>query len=201
IVPASSDAGPMARELILIPTGHLALLPLHAARYQKDGQERVFLDDFAVTYVPSARVFGSCCEAVRSLSNGPSTLVAVGNPLPLPPELAMPLDFGCAEAKKVATFFENRNRLFCESEADRTDVEQAMTMAAYLHFACHGYFEPENPLESAIILKNGARFTLADLYARPAFKKTRLAVLSACQTAITDYNSLPEEAIGLPAGF
>jgi CHAT domain-containing protein/tetratricopeptide (TPR) repeat protein len=201
IAPASSDAGPIARELILIPTGHLALLPLHAARYQKDGRERVFLDDFAVTYVPSARVLGSCCEVVSSLSSGTSALVAVGNPLPLPPELAMPLDFGSAEAKEVATFFENRSRLFCESDADRTEVEQAMTTAAYLHFACHGVFDPDNPLESAVILKNGARFTLADLYARPAFKRARLAVLSACQTAITDYNRLPEEAIGLPAGF
>lgn len=29
----------------------------------------------------------------------------------------------------------------------------------------------------------------------------RLVTLSACQTAISDYNNLPDEVIGLPAGF
>jgi CHAT domain-containing protein len=33
------------------------------------------------------------------------------------------------------------------------------------------------------------------------FEQARLVVLSACQTAITDFNTLPDEAIGLPAGF
>ena len=31
-------------------------------------------------------------------------------------------------------------------------------------------------------------------------QNTRLVVMSACQTAITDFLKLPDEAIGLPAG-
>jgi CHAT domain-containing protein len=33
------------------------------------------------------------------------------------------------------------------------------------------------------------------------FETSRLVVLSACQTAITDYQRLPDEAIGLPGGL
>ena len=76
-----------------------------------------------------------------------------------------------------------------------------MSCTNYIHFACHGKYEPEAPLASAVILAHGKRLTLADLYAQAAFEKTRLVVLSACQTAITDFDQLPEEAIGLSAGF
>jgi CHAT domain-containing protein len=42
---------------------------------------------------------------------------------------------------------------------------------------------------------------LEDILERTASSQARLAVLSACQTAITDFQELPEEAIGLPSGF
>ena len=43
----------------LIPGGLLGLLPLHAARYYRDGQELCLLDEFDVTYAPSARALGA----------------------------------------------------------------------------------------------------------------------------------------------
>jgi CHAT domain-containing protein len=42
--------------------------------------------------------------------------------------------------------------------------------------------------------------TVRDLISE-RLRGTRLVVLLACQTAITDFNDLPEEAIGLPGGF
>jgi CHAT domain-containing protein len=51
------------------------------------------------------------------------------------------------------------------------------------------------------LLSGGERFTLRDLVTGPELTKPRLVVLSACQTAITEFNVLPEEAIGLPSGF
>jgi CHAT domain-containing protein len=52
-----------------------------------------------------------------------------------------------------------------------------------------------------LLLSGGEKLQLGDLLRLPKLNATRLAVLSACQTAITDFNHLPEEAIGLPAGF
>jgi len=85
--------------------------------------------------------------------------------------------------------------------ATRPAVEKGLGIATYLHLSCHGQFNAQDPLSSGVILSNGEMITLRDLIARPILKGTRLAVLSACQTAITDFNKLPEEAIGLPAGF
>src|SRR5262249_39084092 len=116
-------------------------------------------------------------------------------------EGGQPLAYGRAEAEEISTYFEGGAELFCEDKANRADVQKAMRTRTYLHFACHGRFEVQSPLSSGLILSGGERLALSDLYTGPKFKGTRLAVLSACQTAITDFKDLPEEDVGLPAGF
>ncbi len=188
------------RSVILIPTGRLALLPLHAATYPVNGQKRTFLNEFAVTYAPSASALSHSRAAVLVHPNGSSTLFAIGNPLPLP-EGIQPLAFAQAEVEEIAlTFGEGATALF-ETQATRPAVETGLGTATYLHLACHGQFDPTQPLDSGLILSGGDRLTLRDVLARSPFRAARLAVLSACQTAITDFNQLPDEAIGLPAGF
>src|SRR5215467_6226240 len=97
--------------------------------------------------------------------------------------------------------FEGRSEQFCEVDAKRFDPKTSMRSAGYIHFACHGSYDPRSPLKSAVILAGGERLTLADVYAQPPLRETRLVVLSACQTGIVDFDKLPEEAIGLPGGF
>jgi CHAT domain-containing protein len=76
-----------------------------------------------------------------------------------------------------------------------------MAGTRYLHFACHGEFEPEQPLHSGLVLSDGEVLSLRQVLDEIPLESARLAILSACQTAITDYNNLPDEFIGLPAGF
>jgi CHAT domain-containing protein len=85
--------------------------------------------------------------------------------------------------------------------ANLLEVKKRLGGADYLHFSCHGWFDSQEPLQSGLILSNGDLLTLGDLLSTPPFDHARLAVLSACQTAITDFNELPEEAVGLPSGF
>ncbi len=87
-------------------------------------------------------------------------------------------------------------------EATRAGLRAALPQATLLHFACHGYFQPEDPLESGLVLADGM-LTLRELQSleRVDLDQVRLAVLSACQTAITDFQEMPDEAIGLPAAF
>ena len=54
---------------------------------------------------------------------------------------------------------------------------------------------------SALALAGEDRLTLADILNHLDLSGARLAVLSACQTAITEFQRVPDEAIGLPAGF
>ena len=63
-------------------------------------------------------------------------------------------------------------------------------------------FVPEEPEASGVFLSDGL-LSLRDWMnlPRPALENLQLVVLSACQTAIADFQELPQEAIGLPAGF
>jgi CHAT domain-containing protein/tetratricopeptide (TPR) repeat protein len=188
------------KHIVLVPTGHLALLPLHAATYPVNGHEWALVDEFIVTYAPSARSLSHSQAAVSLHPNGPSTFFGVGNPLPLP-EGVKPLASARAEVEEIVSLFGEGATALYETQATHSAVEAGLGTATYLHLACHGQFIPAQPLDSGLILSGGDRLTLRDMLARPPFRVARLAVLSACQTAITDFNQLPDEAIGLPAGF
>jgi CHAT domain-containing protein len=68
------------------------------------------------------------------------------------------------------------------------------------HFSCHGGFNPNNPLESALFLANKEPLTLGEIF-ELRLNQCRLVVLSACETGLTDLNSISDEYIGLPSGF
>ena len=94
-----------------------------------------------------------------------------------------------------------------EQEATLRALLERLPRATTVHFSCHGVFQADDPLQSGLLLVDEegkeARLTLRDLFAgeSTALRAARLVVLSACQTAVSDFRNLPEEAIGLPAGF
>lgn len=67
-----------------------------------------------------------------------------------------------------------------------------------VHFACHGYQNPEDPLQSRFYFHTGT-LTLAAILQKN-LKNADVAFLSACQTSTGDEN-LPEEAVHLAAGM
>ena len=185
--------------IIVIPTGRLSLLPLHAAVYQINNQTRAFMDDFTVIYSPSANSSRHSRETFASMHSDSPSLFAVGNPLPLPQ--ANPLKFARTEVEEIASCFAGRATILCETQATLTAVESRLDSANYIHLSCHGLFDLVTPLDSGLVLSSGERLTLRALLNHEWAGITRLAVLSACQTAINDFRTLPDEVIGLPAGF
>jgi CHAT domain-containing protein/tetratricopeptide (TPR) repeat protein len=183
--------------ICLIPSGRLILLPLHAARYRRDGQEQTLIDTFTVHYCSSARVLSHAIQAQERVGNSISFL-GIGNPLPLPDGIAS-LAFACPEVEEIASMFSTHNTLY-ETDATLSAVRQILPVSGYIHFSCHGMFDFQEPLLSGVGLANGELLTLAELLDGNLLQ-LRLVVLSACQTAIMDFSKLPEEAIGLPAGF
>ena len=86
--------------------------------------------------------------------------------------------------------------------ADAT-VERLLTTlgrCSHLHLACHGEFRADDPLGSRLLLADGdlslRRMQRVD---RPA--ELSLLVLSACESAQSDTEVLPDELIGLPTAF
>jgi CHAT domain-containing protein len=187
------------KEVALVPAGRLALLPLHAARYLVAGRTTYFLDEFVVSYAPNALALETARRGARQRTGGPGHLVGVGNPLPHP----RPLPGAEAELEEVAGLFPEPGRHVLVRDAARRDaVLPLLATGTHLHFACHGLFDPGEPLASRLELAAGDTLTLRDLLdggARP--ERAGLAVLSACQTALSDFRNLPDEFLGLPAGF
>jgi CHAT domain-containing protein len=199
IAPVASCLRDMcARYAVLIPTGRLALLPLHAASYERDGASVRFQDEFVVSFAPNVKILSAAQEALRRRTH-PRSLMAIGNPLPSSHSLRAAI----AEVQEIAGWFPREQRvLLCEHMATREAVLDKMPTATHLHFACHGHFDARNPLESGLALSGGQTLTLRDLLAGATLPvRSRLAVLSACQTALTDVHKLPDEFIGMPAGF
>jgi CHAT domain-containing protein len=99
-------------------------------------------------------------------------------------------------------FAAGSRRILPEEAATRTAVRQGLPGATHLHLACHGGFDPNERLDSALYLSGGDRLTLRDLLdGNLDLSRQRLAVLSACQTGITEFERVPDEVIGLPARF
>jgi len=64
------------------------------------------------------------------------------------------------------------------------------------HFACHGQQNPQNPLESALLLQDG-QLKVSQIM-QQSMPNASLAFLSACETAMGNEN-LPDEVIHLGA--
>ena len=70
----------------LVSAGLLGLMPMHAIAWRDaSGNRRCLVDDFAVTFAPSAQLRVACRQRASQRSGDPVRLVAVANPLPHPP--------------------------------------------------------------------------------------------------------------------
>jgi len=194
--------GPLLRavqesgNLVLIPGGLLGFLPLHAAWTPDPSRptgRRYALDDARLTYAPNAR---SLIAARRQAGRvHADAILVVEAPAPVS---AAPLLFAEPEVDAAVAAFGRSHRLSRE-EATREAVLAQLSEFPVLHFACHGAADLEEPLNSSLLMAHDERLTLGDLM-DAKMDKARIAVLSACETAMTGARLL-DEVIGLPTGL
>jgi len=159
-------------------------------------------EDVTIALAPSARTLRTAKSAGPDRSDLSLVLLGVGNPLPLPQGLH-PLAYAGQEVRAIATLFtDERSRVLAGQDATRDRTAESLPGTTHLHLACHGSFDVAEPLDSALHLAGMDRLALRDLLDGDLdLSGVRLAVLSACQTWITEFQRIPDEAIGLPAGF
>ena len=179
--------------MVLIATGALALLPVHAASSGDRGSYA--LDHLCIAYAPSSL---SLVRARHQAASAPvGTFLAVDDPWPVSaPSLSEELMISyVSEADFPAC-----DRLeLTHHRATRRAVMREMSKHSVIHLRCHGSVDPEDPLETSLLLAYDERLTLRDLLEN-RLDGVRLAVLSACESALPGTRTL-EEAISLPTAF
>jgi len=193
--------GPLAEHLdalgvaqvVLIPAGRLALMPLHVAPL---AHGRTFQDRFGLAYAPSALALARSREP-RQKPGQP--LLAVGNPNP-EDRLDIALLFTQLLVAEVSRLVPAGSSL-ARGGATVAAVQAALAQSpAHLLFGCHAVYEVAEPLRSGLELADG-RLTLGQILDWVRLPATELVVLCACQSSLSDFRNLPDEAVGLPAGF
>jgi hypothetical protein len=194
----SSLAEPLGDVLAEYPSAYviaaswLAVVPFHAARSRSGERWRYLIEDIDLRYVPSARALAAALK--REVPELESKLLVVPQPSGGGPILQGAL----AEVCDVAARFTNPVVL----DAERIDVDEirrAIGGVGWLHASCHAMADPVDPLASGLLLADGGRFTLRDLF-RAKERQLLVAVLSACQTNVPDAR-FPDEAMSLAAGL
>lgn len=99
------------------------------------------------------------------------------------------------QAGKLADEFRVLHLL--ESEATPQRVSEAMKGSNWVHFACHGMQDSDNPTQSCLWLAQHSKLTISDII-NLSLKNSELAFLSACETATGD-KTLEEESVHLAA--
>ena len=182
------------QRLIVIPHGALHYVPFHALLNRRG----YLLDQFEISYSPSATVLKLCREMARQTKNSKHQARAAGNRLKL-----VALGLGghdtpavAGEINALASLFPNTVKL-TGAQATRQNLLRAAPDATYLHLASHGYFRRDNPMFSFLRLadSNLNFYSLLDLKLN-----ADMVTLSACHTGVNKV--FPgDELHGLMRGF
>ncbi|HEY9613379.1 CHAT domain-containing protein [Allocoleopsis sp.] len=183
-------------QLILIPHRDLHRFPLHA----------LFSPNFTITYLPSAQVGISLQQRQPSST---SRLLSIENP-------DGTLGFARVEAEGIYQCFSQLESIQ-ENHATKKQVEVTLNGDfSVFHFAGHAEHVPSDPRKSRLILAHQSDATSGDIKTPTSndltledlckpdqhdFSSYHLIALSACETALTNNQSITTEYVGLVSGF
>ncbi|QQW31876.2 CHAT domain-containing protein [Arthrospira sp. PCC 9108] len=216
---------PTCQRLILIPHLYLHLFPLHALSVDLNAPATPLLERFSqgVSYAPSCQILDYIHHRPQPAT--PPQFFAVQNP-------TQDLNYAQMEVEFIRPYFDPNTYILSREAATKSALNRPETLeklreSHIIHFSCHGGFDSEKPLNSAVILagyaplesapteekrqtltlRDGRRFdtaqqglTLGEIYRNLEIPACRLVMLSACETGLMG-SLLTDEYIGLASGF
>jgi CHAT domain-containing protein len=168
--------------IVFVPHGALHHLPFHALF---DGS-RYLLEEFTVSYAPSAAIY-TLCDNRKANPSGPALIIGV-------PDAGIPVVE--AEARAVAQILPAAN-LVIGPDATLSLLAEKGSQSRFLHIATHGYFREDQPMFSGIRLSD-CRLSTSDLYRLKL--PVELATLSGCSTGMNVVFG-GDEILGLARGL
>ena len=182
-------------ELVVVPCGLLSLLPIHAAWVEDlsmPSKRCYLIDSKSIRFVPNVRSLISARKSVSKLEN--RKVLAIQEPLPVS---ASRLAWASLEVGFVRAMLGAEEVCVLSGAGAKASVTVAkMKDCNWFHFAGHACADLVNPLESYFLFANDERLRLKELLEVNELE-IRLAVLSACETALSG-TGLADEAVGFP---
>jgi hypothetical protein len=190
------------RIVTLIPVGLLGLLPLHATgdldTYADPHSQRNHAGRFGATrYAPNARSLRRCRDTAAQLGTQ-HQLLAVDVPDGFGAGAAAHLYHVARETDEITRRWTGQTQRVahdCTWEEFRTAADDHTVW----HLACHGSAEPDAIMNSRLYFAD-RQVTLDELQTALRPRPRRLAVLSACDTNLSDA-AVPNEIVGLPSAL
>jgi CHAT domain-containing protein len=197
------------RQIAIVPDDNLSFVPFVALVSPTSG--KYLIEDYAIQIASSATLFiGSSAQAERGKTDSERLLI-VGNPRFDRKQFAGLPDLPGAEreAREIAKLYGATPLIGRDATAAR--VNESLVDADIIHLATHALTDERSPLLSKLLLSedeskdqlthHASRGSLqaSEIYALK-FPRTRLVVLSACQTGI-ERAYRGEGAIGLARPF
>ncbi|KAG2363017.1 CHAT domain-containing protein [Suillus spraguei] len=186
----------------LCPTADFTSIPLHAAnsfRMKADGSgpEYCMEDLYICSYTPTLSALIRAQQAMKKRVPPSFVVIGQGQPGAGQGKALLAVDSELELVRKLVPAMANPTTLSGD-DATRAGALEALEQNTWVHLACHGKQDYEQPYNSHFAMKD-TPLTLLDIMEKD-IPHAEFAFLSACHTAVGDEKT-PDEVIHLAAGL
>ena len=182
------------RDIVVIPNGSLHFLPFQALK-NKDG--RYIVEDFNISYSPSASVWMVCIQ--RKAGSGERFMGLALSDVSVENKPGLPGTED--EVRKILPLFSDNISAFGR-DGTETFVKKNISGCNFIHFATHGSYNYRQPLYSYLLFPPGGeddgRLNVYEVFEMNL--NSNLVTLSACETGLGNI-SQGDELTGLSRAF
>lgn len=180
------------KQVNIIPDKVLSSLPFDSLVSTSSGN--FLIQDYCLSYAPSSSVLAFASERLATMdsSNEKERILAVGNPRfdQKRYNFLSDLKDAVGEARQIRASYDH-GRVLVGPAATKQNILFEMPKSDVVHLALHSIEEPRAEMHSKLVLtkeQNGSSDVLeaGEIY-ELSLPRTRLIVLSACQTAVGRY--------------
>ncbi|KAG2063533.1 hypothetical protein BDR04DRAFT_1037686, partial [Suillus decipiens] len=185
----------------LCPTAAFTSIPLHAAHpftTNPDGSKEPCLEDLYIcSYTPTLSALVRSRQMMKMRVTPSFATIGQGQPGAGKGKALLAVDSELELVQKLIPATATRTTISGDA-ATQAGALQALEENTWVHLACHGKQDPDQPYNSHFVMKD-EHLTLLDIMERDA-PHAEFAFLSACHTAVGDEET-PDEVIHLAAGL
>ncbi|KAG2094539.1 CHAT domain-containing protein [Suillus cothurnatus] len=185
----------------LCPTAAFTSIPLHAAHpfiTRPDRSKEPCLEDLYIcSYTPTLSALIRSRKMMKKRVRPSFVAIGQGQPRAGKSKELLAVDSEIELVRKLVPETINRTTISGDS-ATRAGALQGLEENTWVHLACHGKQDREQPYNSHFVMKDKP-ITLLDIMEKD-IPRAEFAFLSACHTAVGDEET-PDEVIHLAAGL